>query len=161
MLICRARGACKRTGLDATPPDNPPSHGIRLIHCNSQHASASYSALSVTWPGGGDGKRNMLLQLKVLRCCARFELIDVLVVLRCHFAHMLHSLRNWYAKQLICPPIVTDLCQEREDRYADRDYFLRLKCSVACFKVGVLLFAYRALFLRFGFQKQRVIILTV
>ena len=44
----QARGRVTGTGLAATPPDNPPSHGIRLIHCNSQHASASYSALSVT-----------------------------------------------------------------------------------------------------------------
>ena len=66
-----------------------------------------------------------------------FEFIDVLVVLRCHLAHMLHSLRNWYAEQLVCSPIVTDLCQEREGRYADRVYFLRLKFSVACFKAGV------------------------
>ena len=103
----------------------------------------------------------MLLQLKVLRCCAKFEFIEVLVVLDWHLAHMLHSLRNWYAKQLICPPIVTDLCQEREGRYADRVYFLRLEFSVACFKVGVLFFAYRAVRLRFSFQKQRVITLTV
>ena len=103
----------------------------------------------------------MFLQLKVLRCCARFEFIDVLVVLRCHLAHMLHSLRNWYAEQLVCSPIVTDLCQEREGRYADRVYFLRLKCSVACFKVGVESVAYRVLRLRLSFQKQRVITLTI
>ena len=63
-------GACKCTGLAATPPDNPPSHGIRLMHCNSQRASASYSALSVTWLSRGDGKRK---GFGCWPCCCTFS----------------------------------------------------------------------------------------